>query len=197
MFSQILTWLILASSVLELVYLLYLAWSSTRVPKLVLSDVVHFLYPVDLSLLAGLLDPATDLQLRWSLSPRGYREEQRRRMRLYRQLLLRMAHNSSVLAEFDNAVRGYNNLVAGPGSKLQEAALNVRIYCTFARVRLRVWLSLPLCAFGVAPHGADLARLRKAATVDGLRAYEAMKTAAAEAFAKLQPTELDALARNL
>jgi len=197
MFMPIVTWLILACSLLQLIYLLYLAWSSTRVPKLVLGDVVHFLYPVDSSLLAGLLDPAADLELRWNLSPRRYREEQRRRMRLYRQLLLRMAHNSSVLTEFDNAVRGQHNLVAGPGSKLQEAALNVRIYCTFARIRLRMWLSLPLCAFTVAPHAPELARLRRAAAVDGPRAYEALKTAATEAFARLQPTELDALARNL
>jgi hypothetical protein len=197
MFMPIMTWSILACSVLELIYLLYLAWSSARVPKLVLADVVHFLYPVDLSLLAGLLDPATDLELRWNLSPRRFREEQCRRMRLYRQLLLRMSHNSSVLTEFDSAVRGYNNLTAGPGSKLQEAAVNVRVYCTFARVRLRLWLSLPLCALSVVPCAPELARLRKAATVDGPKAYEVLKTAAAEAFAKLQPTELDALARNL
>lgn len=197
MFSTIVIWLILAGSILQLIYLLYLAWASGRVPKLVLGDVVHFLYPVDSSLLAGLLDPAADLELRWNLSPRHFREEQRRRMRLYRQLLLRMAHNSAVLAEFDNAVRGHNNLIAGPGSKLQEAAINVRVYCTFARVRLRMWLSLPLCAFSVVPHAPELARLRKAATVDGPKAYDELKTAAAEAFAQLRPGELEALTRNL
>jgi hypothetical protein len=195
-FVQIFIWLILACSTLQLIYLLYLAWASTRVPKLTLSDVVHFLYPVDSSLLAGLLDPATDLELRWNLSPRHFREEQRRRLRLYRELLLRMSHNSAVLAEFDNAVRGYNSLIAGPGSKLQEAAINVRIYCTFARGRLSLWLWLPLAAFSIIPR-PQLARLRKAASVDGPKAYEELKRAAAEAFAKLQPAELEALTRNL
>jgi hypothetical protein len=196
MFLQVFIWLILAASALELIYLLYLAWASDRVPKLVLGDVVHFLYPVDPSLLEGLLDPAADLELRWNLSPGRFREEQRRRMRLYRELLLRMAHNSAVLAEFDTAVSGNNNLIAGPGSKLQEAAIKVRVYCTFARGRLGMWLWLPPAAFSVIPI-PRLARLRKAAAVDGPKAYEELKTAATEAFAKLQPTELDALARNL
>lgn len=191
MFVLILIWLLFALSILELIYLLYLAWASARVPKLVLGDVVHFLYPVDPSLLASLLDPAADFGLRWNLSPRHFREEQRRRMRLYRELLVRMAHNSSVLAKFDLAVGGYDVLIAGPGSKLQEAALNVRIYCAFARTKLRIWLSFPLIP---APR---LSRLRKAASLDGPKAYGELKAAAAEAFAKLKPSELEALTRNL
>jgi hypothetical protein len=196
MFVQILIWLLFALSVLELIYLLYLAWAGSRVPKLILGDVVHFLYPVDLSLLEGLLDPAADLALRWNLTPRRFREEQRRRMRVYRELLLRMAHNSAVLAKYDNAVRGYSTLVAGPGSRLQEAAVNVRLYCTFARGKLSMWLSLPLSAFSVIP-APQLARLRKAASLDGLKAYEELKAAAAEAFAQLSPDEFDSLTRNL
>jgi hypothetical protein len=195
MFSSLLMWLILAASVGELVYLLYLAWASTRVPKLVLGDVIHFLYPVDPSLLASLLDPAADFELRWNLSPRRFREEQHRRLRIYRELLLRMSHNSAVLAEFDHAVRGQNNFNAGPGSKLQEAAIKVRIYCTFTRGRLRLWLWLP-DALGVVPP-PKLARLRTAASLDGPQAYEELKTAAAEAFAQLQPAELEALTHNL
>lgn len=196
MFVQILIWLLFALSVLELIYLLYLAWAGSRVPKLVLGDVVHFLYPVDSSLLEGLLDPAADLELRWSLTPRRFREEQRRRMRVYRELLRRMAHNSAVLAEFDNAVRGYSTLIAGPGSRLQEASVNVRLYCTFARGKLRMWLTLPLSVFSVIP-APELARLRKAASLDGPKAYEELKAAAVEAFAKLRPAELEALTRNL
>jgi|HubBroStandDraft_6_1064221.scaffolds.fasta_scaffold230117_3 hypothetical protein len=192
MIFSIVTWLILSCSALELVYLLYLAWSSTRGPKLVLGDVIHFLYPVDSSLLASLVDPAADFELRWSLSPRSFREEQRRRMRLYRELLGRMAHNSAVLAEFDNAMRGN---VAGPGSKLQEAAVKVRLYCMFSRGRLRLWLWLPN-AFGVVVP-PRLARLRIAANLDGLQVYEELKMAAAEAFAQLRPAELEALTHNL
>jgi len=192
MIFSIVTWLILSCSALELVYLLYLAWSSIRVPKLVLGDVIHFLYPVDSSLLASLVDPAADFELRWSLSPRSFREEQRRRMRLYRELLGRMAHNSAVLAEFDNAMHGN---VAGPGSKLQEAAVKVRLYCMFSRGKLRLWLWLPSAFDAVVP--PKLARLRIAADLDGLKVYEELKMAAAEAFAQLRPAELEALTHNL
>jgi len=192
MVFSIVTWVILSCSALELVYLLYLAWSSTRVPKLVLGDVIHFLYPVDSSLLASLVDPAADFELRWSLSPRSFREEQRRRMRLYRELLGRMAHNSAVLAEFDNAMHGN---VAGPGSKLQEAAVKVRLYCMFSRGKLRLWLWLPSAFDAVVP--PKLARLRIAADLDGLKVYEELKMAAAEAFAQLRPAELEALTHNL
>jgi hypothetical protein len=195
MFFSIVTWLILSCSALELVYLLYLAWSSTRVPKLVLGDVIHFLYPVDSSLLASLVDPAADFELRWNLSPRSFREEQRRRMRIYRELLGRMAHNSAVLAEFDNAMRGNNNVIGGPGSKLQEAAVKVRLYCMFSRGKLRLWLWLPSAFGAVVP--PKLARLRIAADLDGLQVYEELKMAAAEAFAQLRPAELEALTHNL
>ncbi|MGD0987715.1 MAG: hypothetical protein ABR874_07885 [Candidatus Sulfotelmatobacter sp.] len=196
MFWQFFIWLIPTLSAVELIYLLYLAWASSRVPKLALDDVVHFLYPVDTSLLAGLLDPAADFELRWKLSPLRLCEEQRRRMLVYRELLRRMSHNSAVLAEFDNSVRAHDALVVGPGSKLQEAALNVRIYCTFARVRLRMWLWLPLSVFRIIPV-PRIACLRVAAQLDGLKAYFELREAAKEAFAKLQPAELEALSHNL
>ncbi len=102
MFWQFFIWLILAVSAVELFYLLYIAWASSRVPRFALDDVIHFLYPVDTGLLTSLLDPAADFQLRWSLSPLRLREEQRRRMLVYRELLRRMAHNSAMLAKFDN-----------------------------------------------------------------------------------------------
>jgi hypothetical protein len=196
MFWQFFIWLIPTLSAVELIYLLYLAWASSRVPKLALDDVVHFLYPVDTSLLAGLLDPAADFELRWKLSPLRLCEEQRRRMLVYRELLRRMSHNSAVLAEFDNSVRAHDALVVGPGSKLQEAALNVRIYCTFARVRLRMWLWLPLSVFRIIPV-PRIACLRVVAQLDGLKAYFELREAAKEAFAKLQPAELEALSHNL
>jgi hypothetical protein len=174
---------------------LHVAWASARVPKLILGDVVHFLHPVDPALLASLLDPAADFELRWNLSPRAFREEQCRRLRIYRELLLRMSRNSAVLAEFDNAVRSNNDFAAGPGSKLQEAAIKVRLYCLFARGKLGAWLWFPHAFAAAAP--LTLAHLRNAASLDGPRAYEDLKAAAAEAFAQLQPAELEALTHNL
>jgi hypothetical protein len=191
-FSQILIWLLVASNALGYIYLLYRAW--TKVPRRDIDDVVPFLYPVDLSLVESLLDPAADFALRWSLSPRAFREAQRRRMRLYLELLHRMAHNSTVLVEFDHARFGNDNLDSAPGSKLEEAAIKVRLYSGCARIKLRVWLSLPLNALGIMP---TLARLRTAADFDGPKAYDDLKTAAAETFVQLQPAEIETLTRNL
>ena len=193
MLSTILIWLLLAWSALGLMYFLYRACA--RVPRHDPKNLVHYLHPVDWDLLESLLDPAADFELRWRLSPREFREEQRCRMRLFRELLRRMSHNSAVLAEFDNALFGKDDFTPGPGSKVEEAAIKVRLYCTAARIKLRVWLSLPDTLRAVPM--PDLARLRMAADLDGPKVYEELKAAAVEAFADLQPAELDALTRNL
>jgi hypothetical protein len=193
MFVATLTWVIVTSGVLALLYILRCA--CTRAPQFNLNDLVHFLYPVDSSLLDSLLDPAADFALRWNLNPRAFRREQRRRMRLYRELLRRMSHNSIILAEFGNALFGEDERPP-LASELEGAVIKVRLYTGFARLRLRLWLWLPLDTLGVVPT-PQLARLRKAADLDGPKAYDELKIAAAAAFAQLQPAELDALTRNL
>jgi hypothetical protein len=193
MLSSILIWLLLVWSALGLIYFLYRACA--RVPRHDPRNLVHYLHPVDWSLLESLLDPAADFELRWRLSPRDFREEQRCRMRLFRELLWRMSHNSAVLVEFDNALFGNYDFTPGPASKVEEAAIKVRLYCTVAQIKLRIWLSLP-DALQAIPM-PDLARLRMAADLDGPKAYEELKAAAMEAFAELQPAELEALTRNL
>jgi hypothetical protein len=193
MFLATLTWVIVTSGTLALLYILRCACA--RSPKFNLNDLVHFLYPVDLSLLDSLLDPAEDFALRWSLNPRAFRQEQRRRMRLYRELLRRMAHNSMILADFGNALFGEDERPAC-ASELEGAVIKVRLYTGFARLRLRLWLLLCRDALGIVPT-PHLANLRKAADLDGRKAYDELKIAAAAAFARLQPAELDALTRNL
>ncbi|MFZ0772819.1 MAG: hypothetical protein WCA49_10315 [Candidatus Sulfotelmatobacter sp.] len=193
MFSMILMWMLVAMGVLGLIFVLYCAWRG--VPMRDIDDVVHFLYPVDLSLVDSLLDPAADFALRWSLSPRSFRAAQRRRMRIYRELLLRMSHNSMVLVEFGNALCVEDGCNSEFGSELQDAAIKTRLYTGSARLRIRTWLLLPY-AFGIIPT-PDLARLRKAADLDGPKTYDELRTAAAAAFAQLQPAEIEALTRNL
>jgi hypothetical protein len=163
--------------------------------KFNLNDLVHFLYPVDVSLFESLLDPSADFALRWNLNPRAFREEQRRRMLLYRELLRRMSHNSIILAEFGNALFG-NDERPATAAELEGAVIKVRLYTGCARLRLRIWLSLPPHIFAIVPT-PQLARLRKAADLDGLKTYNELKAAAAAAFAQLQPGELEALTRNL
>jgi hypothetical protein len=211
MFSLIFTWFMIAWGTLACIYMLRCAW--TRFPRRDLDDVVHFLHPVDLSLAESLLDPAADFALRWNSTPRAYREAQRRRMRLYLELVRRMSHNSRVLVEYGNAImrREYpdgefpgqdqstgphQNPRAALASDLQHAAISVRLYALLVLVRLRLRLWFPLDAFGVIP-ALELAQLRIAGDVDGPKTYHELKAAATAAFGQLQPADLQVLTRNL
>jgi hypothetical protein len=219
MFSLIFIWLMIAWGALACIYMLRCAW--TRFPRRDLDDVVHFLHPVDLSLAESLLDPAADFALRWNTTPRAFREAQRRRMRLYLELVRRMSHNSRVLIEFGNAVmlrecpnedcsnedlpnegrsneacRNTQTRTAAVASDLQHAAISVRLYALLVLTRLRLRLWFPLDALGVMP-ALELAQLRKAGDLDGPKTYDDLKTAATAAFMQVQPAELPALTRNL
>jgi hypothetical protein len=195
MLSLIFVWLLIAANAVGYTYLLYRAW--TRVPRRDIFDVVPFLHPVDSSMVESLLDPAADYSLRWGLSRRAFREAQLRRMRVYRELVRRMSDNSAILAEFGRArFASSESLAPGLASRLEDAHVAVQVYSTFASVRLCIWLSLPLDRFGIVPT-PDLARLRRAGDLDGLKAYEELKAAAAEAFVQLKPDELETLTRNL
>jgi hypothetical protein len=195
MFSLILIWLIVVVYGLGYIWVLYQAW--TRVPRQDIDDVLPFLHPVDSSLLQSLLDPAADFELRWRLGERAFREAQLRRMRLYRELVRRMSDNALVVAEFGRARSGSGSGTAqNPDSRLEDAYVAVRAYSTFASLRLRIWLSLPLDVFGLIST-PDIARLRRAGDLDGLEAYEELKAAAAEAFGHLQAAEIETLTRSL
>jgi hypothetical protein len=198
MYPQIETWLtlgLLALSGAAFIYMLYRSWVNLITSKLEPNDVLHFLYPVDRSLLESLLDPAADLNLRWNLDAHALRAEQRRRIYILRGLVKRMIHNSVVLSDFDVSILGDCKYHDERDSKLRRAIIKVHIYCQATRVRLGVRLLLPY-AFGlIATRG--LSRLRKVASVDGPRAYEELRAAALEAFAQLRPDELEALNRGL
>ncbi|MGA8430337.1 MAG: hypothetical protein WB729_10985 [Candidatus Sulfotelmatobacter sp.] len=208
MFSQILIWLMIAWGALTCIYMLRCAW--TRFPRRNLNDMVHFLHPVDLSLVDSLLDPAADFALRWNSTPRACREAQRQRMRLYLELVRRMSHNSRVLIEFGNAIvrrefpdenqhfgqLGNRNQRAALAAELQHAAISIRLYSLLVLVKLRLRLWFPLDVLGVIP-APELAQLRKAGDVDGPRTYDDLKAAAAAAFVQFQPADLQALTRNL
>lgn len=206
MFSQILIWLMIAWGALACIYMLRCAW--TRFPRRNLDDIVHFLHPVDLSLVDSLLDPAADFALRWNSTPRAFREAQRQRMRLYLELVRRMSHNSRVLIEFGNAIMrrecpDENQPLAQPrnqraalASELQQAAISIRLYSLLVLVKLHFRLWFPLDALGIVP-APKLAQLRKAGDVDGPKTYDDLKAAAAAAFVQFQPADLQTLTRNL
>jgi hypothetical protein len=192
-FSLILTWLIVCAGGLALIYILRCA--CTRAPELNPGDLQHFLYPVDLCLVESLLDPGTDFALRWNLSKREYRNEQRRRIRLYRELLRRMSHNSAVLAEFGHSLFGDAEHLAS-ASELEGAVIKVRLYAGCAQLKLRLWSLLPMHVLGMLTI-PDLASLRKVADLDGLKAYEALRAAAVQAFSKPGLAADGSLSQNL
>ena len=191
--SIFLTWLIIAWGASACIYMLRRAWD--RFPRRDFDDVVHFLYPVDLPLAESLLDPAAEFEYRWRLSPREFREAQRKRMRLYLELVRRMSHNSMVLVEFGNAeVTRHDSRNPEMAHTLRQKAVAVRLYALLTLLKLRLWLWLGLIDLSRKP---TMPRLRRAGDLDGLQTYDALKTAAAAAFAHLQASELEALTRSL
>lgn len=193
MFSVIFTWTMVAWGALSCIYMLRCAWA--RFPKRDVDDVIPFLYPVDLSLAESLLDPASEFECRWRLGPRQFRAAQRKRMRLYLELVRRMAHNSRVLVEYAVAERSHPDpRRASAAVDLQERSIEVRLYALLAGARIRFWLLLRSDILTASP---KLAHLRVAGDIDGLQTYHALRTAAAAAFVHLPAEELDSLTRNL
>lgn len=186
-------WLIPALGVLSCIYI---ARCACRRPRdLAADDVIPFLRPVDTSLAEWLLDPATEFALRWNLSPRLFRRAQRKRMRLYFEVLRRMANNAKLLAEYADAeANSCDPRRAGLVSAVQDRAIEVRAYVLMAAIDLLLWLPLHS---RILPKRPALAGLRTEGDIDGLRTYNALKDAAAAAFVQLPPEEFDSLARNL
>ncbi len=195
MFSLILTWLIIAWGGLSCIYMLRCAW--TRFPRrdVDADDVIPFLYPVDISLAESLLDPAAEFEFRWRLGKPAFREAQRKRMRLYLEVIRRMSHNSRVLVEYANAEKNNPDPTrASRASILQEKAIEVRLYALLTALKLRFFLLLRSELLTSKPVLADL---RIAGEIDGLQTYAALKTAAEAAFMQLPPDERNSLTRNL
>ncbi|HEY6766733.1 MAG TPA: hypothetical protein VI386_18380 [Candidatus Sulfotelmatobacter sp.] len=193
MISILFTWLIIAWGAVACIYMLRHAW--TRFPRRDFDDVVHFLYPVDLSLAESLLDPAKEFEVSWKLTPREFHAAQRKRMRVYLELVRRMSHNSKVLVEFGNAeMNRQDPRSAEHAKKLQHKAIEVRLYAVLTLCKLRAWMWMRPAFLGQAP---AMPKLRRAGDLDGLESYDSLKAAAAAAFVHLQPGELELLTRSL
>ncbi len=195
MFPIILTWLIVAWGALSCIYMLRCAWMRFPRRDVDADDVIPFLYPVDVSLAESILDPVAEFEFRWRLSPRQFREAQRKRMRLYLELTRRMAHNSRVLVEYADVEKNHPDpRRATLAMTLQEKAVEVRLYALLTGIKLRCWLLLRSDIVVTLP---TLAHLRTTGEIDGLATYSALKTAATAAFVRLPPDELDSLTRSL
>ena len=193
MIFTLLTRLIIAWGAIACIYMLRRAWS--RFPRRDFDDVVHFLYPVDLELAQSLLDPALEFESSWKLSPQEFRRVQRRRMRLYLEIVRRMSHNSKVLVEFGSAeIRRGDAGSVEMARALEQRAVEVRLYAVLTLCKLRFWMWAGPSDLIRRP---KMGSLRRAGDLDGIQTYDELKCAAAAAFAHLQPGALDTLTRNL
>lgn len=193
MFSVIFTWLVVAWGALSCIYMLHRAWR--RFPQRDVDDVTPFLYPVDLSLAESLLDPAGDFDFRWKLGRRQFRAAQRKRLRLYLEVVRRMSHNSKVLVEYAEAQKNSPNPQrASLASAMQEEAIEVRLYSLLTGIKIRCWLLLRADVVRAVP---ALANFRTAGEINGLHSYATLKATAANAFMTLPPDELEKMTRNL
>lgn len=168
-------------------------------PGRTIDDVVEFLRPVDLDQAEVLLDRGANLELRWKLDSQTYCEMQRKRMRVYLELVQRMAYNARVLVEFGNrealrlerceaTERNVRHMEVI--SALQHAAVKVRIYSLLTILKLRGLMAIrPMLT-------PSLVRFRVAGKLDGIVSYKTLREASTAVFREFRrPT--DKLVLNL
>lgn len=158
---------------------------------------IPFLQSISMKDMAELFDPREEASLRLAISEKDFRILQRKRLRRADEYLQRMAHNAAVLGEWANTeLSRQHPLTLELASELHRRALNVRVYAFFTRFKLNLWLILRLESARLlpAPHVTDF---RECAGIQGLDAYENLKTAAASLFLRFRRTEFEQLMQSL
>jgi hypothetical protein len=148
-----------------------------RFPECTVDDVAQFLRPVDLEQAEMLLDPGIYHSLRWNSDPDTLLEIQRKRARIYLELLHRMAHNARVLVELGRRqMEEAQSEKEEAISRLQTEAVNVRVYCFVIILKLRILLAIrPMQA-------PSLIKCRRVVDLDGIASYKALRQASTALF---------------
>ena len=176
---QILTLVLLGASILialRAVYRRAYGFSNRTIV-----DVIPFLQDVSVEQLAELIDSSDERFLRSNLGEKEFKKAQLKRMRLLREYVNRMAHNSAVLLEWarsdrrkswDSGEKEWEEL----SEYLVKACLHFQAGAFTIRLALHRWMikSVLLPAVSV----PNIAILRRFETFDLFDAYEAMKLAA-------------------
>ena len=168
-----------------------------RFPRRSADDLIPFLQSISADELAQLFDPREEARLRSEIPEKDFRILQRKRLHLADEYLQRMAHNAAVLAEWANTeLNRQHPLTRELASELHRRALNVRVYAFFTRFKLNLWLIFRLESARLlpAPHVADF---RECAGIQGLHAYDNLKTAAGSLFAHFGHPEFEHLMQSL
>ena len=158
-------------------------------------DVVDFLVHIDLEKAEALLDPLAEESLRRTLRPGDFRMLQSKRVHLLIELLRRMAHNAAILVQWGNLeAEKAHPRTAQLAQELQQEAVKVRAYSLVALVKLRFWLLISFRSWSVLPV-PHLSELREIYGIEGLQAYDRLKTAAGSLFVGHE--KLEELLQNL
>jgi hypothetical protein len=183
MIISIVTFSLVACSILSILYMVYLAL--VDFPERTVVDVVEFLRPVDLAQAEVFLDPSEDYELKWKLDAKTLREVQRKRARIYLEMVRRMSHNARVLVEFGNweATRRTGRVAEVIGV-LQKEAIRVRMYSFLTIVELNVLLAMrPL-------QTPSLMNFRVVFDIDGISSYKGLREASTAVFKEFkQPVD--------
>lgn len=174
------TWALLFWAMMALLYVVLLLLRRAAPPFKVIEDVPLFLRPVDLEQAETLLDPAHEYELRWKLDSYTLREVQRRRARLFLELVARMSHNAIVLIQMGNReAERHSGSTLEAIEALQREAVKVRMYALFTMTKLFVYMM-------VRPSNLpSLPPMRKAVDVDCIANYKALRQASMKVFEQL------------
>ena len=195
MIVPILTFALVAVVTFTFLTVIFKFWR--RFPKRSADDLIPFLQSINAEEVVQLFDPREEVHLRSGCSEKDFRVLQRKRLYLADEYLQRMAHNAAVLAEWANTeLQREHPLTQELASELHRRALNVRVYSFFTRFKLNLWLILRLESAWLLP-ATHVADFRECAGIQGLHAYDTLKTAAGSLFLHFGHAEFEHLMHNL
>jgi hypothetical protein len=125
-------------------------WAFRSVHAPALSELEKHIQPVDLAILANLLDPQQEQYLKKNLKTRQFIRYKLMRLSVARYYMGRASRNAVVLMNVGRlAARSQNPAMSNAGRALVEAAVRLRIYATFAPVMLtfQIFWSNPYRSF--------------------------------------------------
>ncbi|HEY1262036.1 MAG TPA: hypothetical protein VGF06_00850 [Terriglobales bacterium] len=183
MIAAVLWYVVITAGLLASIVSLYLIWF--RFPERTAEDVADYLLPVDLAKIEELLDPQAEAILRRELGPTDFRRLQRKRIHNYVAIVRRMSHNAAVLVEWANReVKNRDPRAARLAAELQQAGIELRLYCLLALVKLGFWLLIRVDSWRILP-SPTLDDMREAGGIRGLETYDRLRSAASFLFIEM------------
>jgi len=157
---------------------------------------------IDLAGLQTLLDPGEEKFFRSRLNRNAFHNWQRKRLLVVAEYLSRMEHNALVLLHWANLeaqfeiARGSLPQREVSAQAVVEAATRFRVYCWYANVKLRLWMTVRLDLLFMLP-APSLSSLRQIGGINAFSAYERLREAAAGMGSLPQPEAIAALSARL